>query len=119
MILGVGVDCEKTSRFKNIKKELSNKLFTTQEITYCNSLPNPEQHFAARFCGKEAVKKAFSSLDITLLFEDIEIIKVRKFPQVAFRNKGLNKKYKIHLSMSHSKDTAIAFAIVEDIWKKN
>ena len=119
MIVGVGVDCEKTFRFKHIKKELAKKLFTVQEIIYCNSLPHPEQHFAARFCAKEAVKKAFSSLDRILLFEDIEIVKVKKSPEVIFKDKGLNKKYKIYLSMSHSKDMAIAFAIVENIWKKN
>ena len=33
-------------------------LFTTQEIDYCDSQPQPDLHLAAHFCTKEAVIEA-------------------------------------------------------------
>ena len=34
------------------------RVFTEEERRYCDSRPNPAQHYAARFAGKEAVGKA-------------------------------------------------------------
>jgi len=34
------------------------RCFTEAERAYCDSKPNPPQHYAARFAGKEAVGKA-------------------------------------------------------------
>src|SRR5205823_13141559 len=34
------------------------RCFTEAEREYCDSRPNPAQHYAARFAGKEAVGKA-------------------------------------------------------------
>jgi holo-[acyl-carrier protein] synthase len=38
--------------------DLVNVLFTAAEQQYCREQSDPSQHFAARFCAKEAVVKA-------------------------------------------------------------
>ena len=47
-------------------------MFTEAERRYCFSRPNPAQHFAARFAGKEAVGKALGC-GVEFMWRDIEI----------------------------------------------
>ena len=76
-IEGIGVDIEDISRFTGKpfpeNKGFYERIFTKKEIEYCLQKANPYQHFAARFCAKEAVIKALS--DETLDFRKIEILK--------------------------------------------
>ena len=69
-MIGIGVDIEKTDRFKKKLKDkrFLNKIFTQEELNYCFSNKYPEKHLAARFAGKEAMIKAYCSLykDITV-----------------------------------------------------
>lgn len=113
--LGIGVDIEKISRFnKNLEKDLKflNTIYTQKELDYCFSKKNSSQHLAARYCGKEAVVKALYGLYIKdVYYKDIEItnnpdgapeVKIDKYPNL-----------KIKISLSHNKDTAIAYVIIE------
>lgn len=114
-IIGVGVDCTEISRFDykliNNQKFL-NKIFTNREIDYCDNKPKPSQHFAVRWAGKEAVLKALSKEGIRVPFKSIEIIiDANKRPKVKILNKNWNKKFKIHISLSHSENIAIAFVV--------
>ncbi|MEK6908501.1 MAG: holo-ACP synthase [Nanoarchaeota archaeon] len=119
MIVGIGVDCENVNRFSHLKKDLAKKLFTQKEIEYCLESSNPKERFAARFCAKEAVKKALANTGINLMFNEIEVIKDGTIPSILFVEKDLNKKYRVHLSITHAKTMAVAFAILEEKWKKN
>ena len=61
-----GTDIIEISRIKesidNIGKKFLDKVFTTNEIEYCESKKNQKyQHYAARFAAKEAVFKAISN----------------------------------------------------------
>ena len=108
--LSIGVDIEDISRFKNKEynknKIFYNKIFTKKEISYCLAKKNPYQHFAVRFCAKEAFIKAIN--ESIKDYKDIEIKVKNNKPFIIWNDK------KHLLSLSHEKDKAIAFVIVEN-----
>lgn len=107
--LGIGVDIEDIARFKRLSygrnKKFYEKVFAKNEIKYCLSKRDPAQHFAVRFCAKEAFIKAAGKQISD--YKSIEIKFEKKKPFVFWKNK------KYLLSLSHDKDKAIAFVIVE------
>ena len=107
-ILGIGVDIEDISRFKSKPYEVNTKfyetIFTKKEIQNCLEKKYPYQHFAARFCAKEAFIKA--SNEKLVDYTSIEIENIGKKPVIKRGN------YEIFLSISHEKDKAIAFVII-------
>lgn len=61
MTWGVGVDLadpQHLARRMAEHADLVHELFTAAEQKYCREQWDPPQHFAARFCAKEAVVKA-------------------------------------------------------------
>jgi holo-[acyl-carrier protein] synthase len=92
------------------------RCFTPAERAYCDSRPNPAQHYAARFAGKEAVGKALGS-GVRFTWKEIEIV---GRPKPAVRLFGRTLAWaervgagRIDLSMTHSKAIAAAVAAVE------
>ncbi|MCX7715970.1 MAG: holo-ACP synthase, partial [Endomicrobia bacterium] len=81
----------------------------------------PYQHFAARFAAKEAVIKSFGLGILNgLRLKDIEVINDKNGkPCIKLNNKLafiVSKKVrfrKIHLSLSHFNEYAVAFVVVE------
>ena len=116
-LIGIGVDIEEINRFEdmeNINKFL-NKIFTENEIEYCYSKKNPYPSIAARFCGKEAVVKAFSHHNDKLPLNQIEILNAPNgVPFVRLLNND-SKEFNIQISLSHTKEIAVAFAIITEI----
>ena len=116
-IVGIGVDIEDISRFQGltVEKDASflNKLFTEKELNYCFSSGNPAEHLAARYAGKEAIIKALSQLErFEADYRDIEIVNDKMgIPGARVLKEGFVG-LDILLSLSHSKETAIAFTIV-------
>ena len=92
-----------------------NRIFTKNEIDYCNDKVNPIIHFAGRFAAKEAITKALLSSEIieSISMRSIEIIsgKNRK-PEV---NLTISSKLQLQckVSISHTDEYAIAFALLE------
>jgi holo-[acyl-carrier protein] synthase len=95
------------------------RCFTEAERAYCDSRPNPAQHYAARFAGKEAVGKALGfGVARAFAWKDVEIAG-RPKPDVLLsgrvaqwaRGVGAGP---IDLSMTHSKDIAAAVCVVAD-----
>jgi phosphopantetheine--protein transferase-like protein len=113
----VGVDIENISKFQDLEqskdRKFLQKIFTDLEIDYCFQKINPAQHLAVRFAAKEAIMKAFNSIASKLLvLTDIEIKNDDDGkPKAYFKNNELSY-MRISLSMSHSDDSAIAFAII-------
>jgi len=123
MIVGLGTDIVEVFRMRDaINKWGDNfltKIFTTKEISYANSRRFSHQHFAARFAAKEAVVKAFGvPRKYPVQWTDIEVLNDKEGkPMLEFHNDALKlKKTKkineIIVSMSHSKNYAIASAIL-------
>lgn len=111
---GVGTDIEDMNRFRNLDRNENSifldMIYTKRELDYSFLKAKPHQHLAARYAGKEAVVKALSSLgEQDIDYKDIEILNdVNGTPKVNFNDDRL----KIHISLSHSNDRALAFAVV-------
>ena len=95
------------------------RCFTAEEQAYCDSRPNPAQHYAARFAGKEAVGKALGfGVARAFAWRDVEIA---GRPKPSVRLSGRVQAWaarvgagSIDLSMTHSSDLAAAVCAVAD-----
>ena len=93
----------------------SERCFTEAERAYCDSKPNPPQHYAGRFAAKEAVGKALGS-GVYFTWKEIEI-RGRPKPGVYLSGRtaavgGEGRRGRIELSMTHSRELAAAVAVV-------
>lgn len=119
MILGLGTDIVETERIREtIAKwdaKFIKRVFTENEIKYCNSKSNPIPHFAVRFAAKEAFYKALpKNREYSLSWHDIEVINEDGKPTIKFySNREEHKSIMIHLSLSHAGHSAIAAVIIE------
>lgn len=115
---GIGVDIEKVERFKELNL-LNNgsflkKIFTDHELKYCFSKKFPAQHLAGRYAAKEAIVKALCTIrKLQINYNEIEICSIKKIPIVKTNRKSLQN-ILFFISISHTEDTAIAFATVMD-----
>ena len=121
MVLGLGIDIIEIAR---VKKSIDNygdrfleKVFTHEEIKYCNSKFNKFQHFAARFAAKEAVYKALASgWQEGLRWKDIEIQNDNSgMPSIKPSGKlktFLSDDTQLRLSISHSDNYVTSVAII-------
>ena len=116
-MISVGTDIVKVSRIKDLlttkEEKFLNKVFTEEEISYCNSHSNPEIHFSGKYAAKEAVKKALLSNDLIeqISLKDIKILnRDNKAPYVVIEHiMDLN----YNVSISHEEEYAIAFALIQ------
>jgi holo-[acyl-carrier protein] synthase len=115
--IGIGIDIERISRFQKPVDEKDekflNRIFTRAELDYCLAHARPYSHLAARYAGKEAVVKALTQVKVKgVYYSDIEIFTVDDgAPQVNITRAGYSN-ISIKLSLSHSDENAIAFALV-------
>jgi len=123
MIAGSGIDIIEITRFREAQTKWGegflDKIFTGNEIAYSKKRRFHSQHFAARFAAKEAVLKAFGDkLSSIRNWQDIEILNdISGKPYVSFHRSAKKLKTKenidsVVISMSHSKEYAVATAIL-------
>lgn len=123
MIFGIGTDIievERMERHLINSKGLKDKLFTPVEQAYSEGKATVFQHYAARFAAKEAFFKALGTgYRFGMAFHEIEVVnddlgkpiihlhgKVKEF----IEKEGIQH---IHLSISHVKEMASAFVVLE------
>ena len=115
--IGIGVDIESIDRFRDQEvlgdENFLNKIFTKNELNYCFSKREPAASIAARFAGKEAVLKALNHFGrCPLVLSEIEITHdENQVPKVTLHNKDVEQ-FQVQISLSHSRDDALAFAMV-------
>jgi len=114
----IGVDLIEIERIRRALERpgFRDRCFTVAEQAYCDSRPNPAQHYAGRFAGKEAVGKALGC-GVRFTWKEIEI-RGRPKPGVHLSGRTLTWAEKvgagrIELSMTHSKELAAAICAVE------
>jgi len=117
MIVGSGIDIIEVKRVKDAIKKWKDgflkRVFTEEELAYAKNRRFPYEHLAARFAAKEAVIKAFSDQKID--FKDIKIINNENGKPIC-ELKTKRNGIQITISISHTKDYAVASAIIT---KKN
>jgi holo-[acyl-carrier protein] synthase len=117
----VGVDLIEIERVRRALErhgdDFRERCFTPGERAYCESRPNPPQHYAGRFAAKEAVGKALGS-GVRFTWKEIEIV---GRPKPGVQLSGLTARYaertgagRIELSMTHSRELAAAIAVVHE-----
>lgn len=124
MIIGTGVDLVEIDRFRKVIERLKDRfilrVFTANEQQFCNEHRDPVPHFAVRFAAKEALFKALGTgwaKGVTWL--DVEVRRERQdAPTMVLRGEAQRLSAsmgasKVHLSLSHSDQWAIATVILE------
>jgi holo-[acyl-carrier protein] synthase len=117
----VGLDVIEIARVRRALERYTGfreRCFTEAERTYCDSRPNPAQHYAARFAGKEAVGKALG-VGVYFTWKEIEIGgRPKPGVHLSGRTKAAADRLgagPIELSMTHSRELAAAVCVVLDV----
>ena len=122
MIIGIGVDISKVSRFEKWVKDekMIPRFFNAAEINNCRSIQSACEHYAARFAAKEAFGKALGVGLAGYDMKDIYIVNDENGrPELKVENKAkdlLESKCEnpiIHVSLSHEKEYATGFVVIE------
>ncbi len=115
MIIGTGVDIVDISR---MNEKISKKILSDKELLIYNSFSSEKrknEYLAGRFAIKECLVKA---LGRSLNFNMISIINDENGKPILTEKtiKYINEKFgrfRIHLTISHEKNYAIGFVIIE------
>jgi holo-[acyl-carrier protein] synthase len=122
MVIGIGTDIIETARIEKAMRSegFKEKIFSGNEIVYCEKKANAIESFAARFAAKEAFLKALGTgWRGNLAFNEVEItndelgkpsIRLLGKTATALENKKISN---MHVSLSHVKEMAIATVILE------
>jgi holo-[acyl-carrier protein] synthase len=129
MIIGIGTDIVAVTRFADwrLRSEKSlSRIFHEEEIAYC--LADTQKNaarFAARFAAREALWKALSlysaaqKIPFLSFCKNVWVEKKNDVPQLAInwhiiqKQSDLKDMPRVHLSLAHEKQYALAFVILE------
>lgn len=124
VIVGTGIDLIAVARIARFRTRWRQsglqRLFTAAELDYCDSLAHPEPSLAARFAAKEAFFKAIGTgFGRGGGWRDVEVVRAPSGrPRLRLRGRaaGLARRRgvrRIHVSLSHSSEHAIAHVLLE------
>ena len=125
MIVGLGVDIAEVSRIEQAIKRHGDgfirRVFTADEIAYCERFRNRFERYAGRFAAKEAAMKALGTgwargvrwvdIEVTRLASGRPTLTLHAATREHAERLGVKR---ISLSITHSGDMAFAEAIFED-----
>jgi holo-[acyl-carrier protein] synthase len=124
MIVGVGVDLVRIDRVTGLLERHGDRararLFTDAEARRCAEGRHPPESFAARFAAKEAFFKAlgtgwgrggaWTEVEVVSAATGAPTIRLSGLAAAIAEQRGVRS---IHLSLTHSDDTAAAFVVLE------
>ena len=126
MVLGMGSDLIEIARIRDSMERYGerflHRVFTAGEIAFCErKLKHSAESFAARFAAKEAASKALGT-GITMGITWLEIEVQRQpgeRPTLLLHGRALERANKMgvrhmHLTLTHSRDLAMAVVVAED-----
>jgi holo-[acyl-carrier protein] synthase len=124
MVVGVGFDVEDLKDFGRTLTQSGeaflNRVYTEREIEYCRSQPHARQHFAVRYCAKEAAMKALGIAGLEgLKWRDFEIVSAASgAPELRVSGLAASAAQRLLVrqflvSLSHSRSAAGAVVIAE------
>ncbi len=119
MIIGLGTDIAEVDRFRfdaTQLKKFSKKIFTAEEMSHARKHRNAHERLAGAFAAKEATRKAFGhAIPWRLIGVKHEpggkpYIELSGRAAQLIPARGVRR---MHLSISHSKQSAVATVILE------
>ncbi|WP_314024551.1 holo-ACP synthase [Filifactor alocis] len=122
MVKGVGVDIVSIKRMSNLCSKhprTIDRLFTEKEKYYFKQKNNSIETIASFFAVKESVAKALGTGFVGFSMKDIEIfhdsygkpyVTLYSNARMALEEKEISY---VHISISHERDNAIAFCVME------
>jgi holo-[acyl-carrier protein] synthase len=124
MILGTGVDIAEVPRIRESVERFGDRflrrVFTDGEIRYCEAKARRFESYAARFAAKEAGMKALGTgWSHGVRWRDIEVVRPKgQRPTIQFHGVAATIAEKlgarnIALSLTHTRDQALAHVIIE------
>jgi len=125
MIVGTGIDIAEVDRIRQtierFGRRFIERVFTEEEIRYCESKANKVERYAARFAAKEAAMKAIGTgWNRGVTWRDVEVRRSPGHrPTMAFHRRAGEFFAKLgatraHLSLTHTKEFAMAQVILEN-----
>jgi holo-[acyl-carrier protein] synthase len=125
MVLGLGTDLIETRRVEESIRRFGDRflqrIFSPGEIAYCRRKKNAAESFAARFAAKEAGAKALGTgISRGVAWKEFEVrreVSGRPSLHLSGRAAELAEAMgvrTIQLSLTHSRDLALAMVVVED-----
>jgi holo-[acyl-carrier protein] synthase len=125
MVLGLGTDLIETERVHESMNRFGDRflerIFTVGEIAYCTRKKNAAESFAARFAAKEAAAKALGTgISRGVSWKEFEV-KREKSGRPTLHLSGRAAELaaamgvrRVQLSLTHSRELAMAVVVVED-----
>ena len=124
VIIGIGIDLVEVLRFEQTMERhgerLLRRLFTQNEIDYCQSKARAVEHFAARFAVKEAAMKALGTGQSEgIYWRDVETLREPDQPPRIEFHGAARKRFdalgakRVLVSITHTRHSAIAQVILE------
>jgi holo-[acyl-carrier protein] synthase len=124
MVIGIGTDMMEIERIhQSIARygdRFLERVFTAAEIAYCQRKKNAAESFAARFAAKEAAAKALGTgISHGVSWLEIEVAREPAGrPFLTLTGRAAERAQKIgvtttSLSLTHSRDTALAVVVME------
>lgn len=120
MLIGVDiVDITRMKQIINRTPRFLQRMFTVQELDYCYKKKDPYPSLAARFAAREALRKVDSAFIKGIGFLDSEVVvDPEGRPKLVLHGNALLKAqeakiYHLDISLSHSREQAIAVVIAE------
>jgi holo-[acyl-carrier protein] synthase len=125
MIVGTGIDIVEVPRvaaaLQRFGARFLARVFTENEIRYCDSKQNRAERYAARFAAKEAALKAIGTgWKRGISWREVEIGREPGGrPTIAFHGRAAEIARRLgarraSLSLSHTREHAVAQVILED-----
>jgi holo-[acyl-carrier protein] synthase len=124
MIIGMGIDVAEVSRIREViesqTERFLRRVYTPDEVAYCEQFKNKFERYAGRFAAKEAAMKALGTgWSRGVRWVDVEIVRQRGGrPTISLKGEakniadGLGVK-NIAVSITHTAEQAFAQVIFE------
>ncbi|MEO6805264.1 MAG: holo-ACP synthase [Edaphobacter sp.] len=125
MVLGLGTDLIETRRVEEsiarFGERFLERIFTAGEIAYCQRKKNAAESFAARFAAKEAGAKALGTgISRGVTWKEFEVRReasgrptLHMSGRAAELAEAIGVK-RVQLSLTHSRELALAVVVAED-----
>ena len=125
MVIGIGTDLIEIARIQQsidrFGERFLERVFTPREIDFCRRKKNAAESFAARFAAKEAAAKALGTgISQGVSWLELEVTREPSGrPSLALSGRAAERASRMgvarsSLSLTHSRDLAMAVVVMED-----